>query len=387
MNDDERAAWIALSLVPGIGATRHRRLISRFGGGAAAWAAVADELRMVEGMLPQTVAALLAARGDAPAETARQQAVAVGRGPWRLVCRAEEEYPPLLGEIYDPPAVLWLQGQLPPGPRVAIVGSRRATAYGLRVARQFAVALAAAGVTVVSGLARGIDTAAHDGALKAGGQSIAVLGCGVDIDYPPENARLQAALRERGAVLSELPPGSEPAPGNFPARNRIISGLCQAILVIEAPERSGALITAQQALEQGREVLAVPGNITSEASVGCNRLIADGARPALSPADVLAALSVGGAQPLRASPAVPGVPLDNADGSAYRIPEGLRAPTPLTASILAFLPAEGATLLDLAVATGAAPAELLATLTVLQLAGQVESLPGGRFVSFFPQRR
>jgi DNA processing protein len=327
------------------------------------------------------VSALIAARGADPPATAARQAVAVSDGPWRVVCLGDAEYPSLLSEIYDPPPVLWLQGQITPGPRVAIVGSRRATPYGLRVAREFAAALVATGVTIVSGLARGIDTAAHEGALKSGGRTLAVLGCGLDIAYPPENARLQGTIAEQGAVLSELPPGSAPTAGNFPARNRIISGLCQATLVIEAGERSGALITASQALEQGREVLAVPGNITSLASVGCNRLIVDGARPALSPADVLSAL--GSANPAESG----GSGLDNSGIAAYILPESTAASTTVATRILTALGDDGTSLADLCARTGIAAPELLAALTVLQLSGYVGALPGGRFVSFCQQRR
>lgn len=381
LDDHEREAWIALSLVPGIGPTRHRRLREYFGGARGAWCAPEVELCAVEGLAAQTVSALIAARGGDPQAAAAGQAAGVSGGPWRVACLGDAEYPSLLGEVYDPPPVLWLQGQIPPGPRVAIVGSRRATPYGLRVAREFAAALVAAGVTVVSGLARGIDTAAHEGALKGGGRTLAVLGCGLDIAYPPENARLQGTIAEQGAVLSELPPGSAPTAGNFPARNRIISGLCQATLVIEAGERSGALITASQALEQGREVLAVPGNITSLASVGCNRLIVDGARPALSPADVLSAL--GSANPVESG--APG--LDNSGIAAYILPESTATSATTATRILSALDADGMSLTDLCARTGIAAPELLATLTVLQLSGYVGALPGGRFVSFCQQRR
>jgi DNA processing protein len=200
LDDCEREAWIALSLVPGIGPTRHRRLREHFGGARGAWCADETELCAVDGLAEQTVSALIAARGAAPPAAAARQAAAVSGGPWRLVCLGDEEYPSLLGDIYDPPPVLWLQGQIPVGPRVAIVGSRRATTYGLRVAREFATALAAAGVTIVSGLARGIDTAAHEGAMRSGGRTLAVLGCGLDIAYPPENARLQGAIQSKAPI-------------------------------------------------------------------------------------------------------------------------------------------------------------------------------------------
>lgn len=218
----------------------------------------------------------------------------------RKLRRRDTAFPALLGAIHDPPPALFLRGAAPESllerPAVAIVGARACSAYGRSVARTFGRELAAAGVVVVSGMARGIDGEAHRGALEAG-ETVAVLGCGVDRDYPAAHSELARRICERGLVVSEYAPGVEPAPWRFPARNRIIAGLCQATVVVEARERSGALITADFALEEGREVLAVPGEITSALSAGTNALLRLGATPATSAADVLESFGLEPAEP------------------------------------------------------------------------------------------
>jgi DNA processing protein len=200
-------------------------------------------------------------------------------------------FPPLLAAIHDPPSELWLrggaEGELLRRPAVAVVGARSCSSYGRSVARSLGRELAAAGLVVVSGMARGIDGEAHRGALEADGATVAVLGCGIDRDYPAAHAELARRICERGLVVSEYEPGVEPAPWRFPARNRLIAGLCRATVVVEARERSGALITADFALEEGREVLAIPGEITSALSAGTNALLRLGATPVTSPEDVL----------------------------------------------------------------------------------------------------
>jgi DNA processing protein len=215
---------------------------------------------------------------------------------FRILHRADPSFPPLLRAIHDPPAELYLRGaaaaDLLARPAAAIVGARGCSHYGASVARALARELARAGAVVVSGLAPGIDAEAHRGALDAGGPTVAVLGCGIDRDYPASNRELAARIGETGLVVSEYAPGTEPAPWRFPARNRIIAGLAQATVVVEARERSGALITADFALEEGREVLVVPGEITSALSAGTNALLRVGAAPALGVADVLGALGL-----------------------------------------------------------------------------------------------
>jgi DNA processing protein len=211
---------------------------------------------------------------------------------FRFLPRTAAAFPPLLGAVHDPPAGLFLRGEAPPEllarPAVAVVGARACSGYGASIARMLGRELAAAGLVVVSGLARGVDAEAHRGALEADGTTVAVLGCGIDRDYPAAHADLAQRVAATGLVVSEYAPGVEPAPWRFPARNRIIAGLCSATAVVEARERSGALITADLALEEGREVLAVPGEITSSLSAGTNALLKLGASPLTGAGDVLA---------------------------------------------------------------------------------------------------
>jgi DNA processing protein len=214
--------------------------------------------------------------------------------------RGRAGYPPLLAQLHDPPRRLYLRGagrELLEKPMVAVVGARSASPYGSQVARMLGRELAAAGLVVVSGLARGIDAEAHRGALDAGGKTAAVLGCGIDRDYPARHAELARRIAAAGLIVSEYAPGIEPAPWRFPARNRIIAGLALATVVVEARERSGALITADFALELGREVFAVPGEITAALSAGTNRLIRQGAAPLLGAGDVLDVLGIDRAAP------------------------------------------------------------------------------------------
>jgi DNA processing protein len=212
----------------------------------------------------------------------------------RTIPRRKPGYPPLLAELHDPPAMLFLRGEADAvsAPGVAVVGARSCSAYGAQVARSLARDLAAAGLVVVSGLARGADGEAHRGALEGGGRTVAVLGCGIDRDYPRSHGELARRIVASGAVVSEYPPGVEPAPWRFPARNRIIAGLALATVVVEARERSGALITADFALELGRDVFAVPGEITSGLSAGTNDLLRQGAAPLTAVRDVLEALGI-----------------------------------------------------------------------------------------------
>lgn len=264
--------------------------------------------------------------------------------------RRERAFPPLLGAIHDPPAQLYLRGiarDLLSRPAVAIVGARSCSSYGRSVARSLGRELGAAGLVVVSGLARGIDGEAHRGALEAGGSTVAVLGCGIDRDYPSAHAELARRIRETGLVVSEYEAGVEPAPWRFPARNRIIAGLCRATVVVEARERSGALITADFALEEGREVLAVPGEITSALSSGTNALLRLGATPVTCAQDVLEAYGLESIRP-------PPSPL----GAAAETLLGRLRDSALTAD-------------ELVRSTGIDAGESAAALTELELAGRV----------------
>ncbi|WP_412067280.1 DNA-processing protein DprA [Rubrivirga sp. IMCC43871] len=285
---DACRALVALSLVPGVGATRARAVVAAFGDAVTALGASAASLVRVEGVGPQTAAAIRA-WDDWPAVDAQfARADAVGA---TLVTFDDDEYPALLREVYDPPAFLWVRGRLDPADAlaVAVVGTRKASDYGRRVASAFAQDLARAGVTVVSGLAYGIDIAAHRAALAAGGRTVAVLGSGVDVLYPSRHAGTVREILDRdlGAVVSELPLGAAPDAANFPRRNRIVSGMSHATVVAEARATGGALLTAALALEQNRSVFAVPGSVFAEAP-GTNRLIQAGAAAlATSAADVL----------------------------------------------------------------------------------------------------
>jgi DNA processing protein len=232
-------------------------------------------------------------RGEFDEAAFRERLAAAGL---RWVGRSERLFPAALHAIFDPPPGLFLRGAAPldllDRPAVAVVGARACSAYGSHVARTFGRELAAAGLVVVSGMARGVDGEAHRGALDAGGATVAVLGCGIDRDYPAAHAELARRICRDGLVVSEYAPGVEPAPWRFPARNRVVAGLAQATVVVEARERSGALITADLALEEGREVFAVPGEITSALSAGTNALLRLGATAATSPADVLEAFGL-----------------------------------------------------------------------------------------------
>ncbi len=289
----ETGYWVAFNRVPGVGPVKMQRLYERFGSLAAAWQAPREELAAA-GLDAKAVEAALSARGRL--SPLREWELLQRRGA-RALTLMDPDYPARLRHLYAPPAVLYVHGELTAADElaVAVVGTRRATMYGREATEGIVAGLAAHRLTIVSGLARGIDTIAHKAALAAGGRTIAVLGSGVDVIYPEENKRLAEEIRQRGAIVSEYPLGTKPDAANFPPRNRIISGLSLAVLVVEAGEDSGALITADFALEQGREVLAVPGPIFARSSRGTNRLIQQGAKLVASPEDVLEELDLTGA--------------------------------------------------------------------------------------------
>jgi DNA processing protein len=267
---------LRLASVPGLGSPLRRRLLARFGSAEAIFAADQRALTAVEKVTPTVAAAITEHAGAAAAE---QLLADCRRHRIDILPEGSPGYPRLLSQIDDPPDILYLRGQLEPtdGLAVAIVGARHATAYGKRAAEQLAGGLARAGCTVISGLARGIDAAAHRGAIAAGGRTLAVLGSGLLEVYPPEHHELALEVSEHGAVISECPPFAQPHAGAFPRRNRIVSGLSLGTVVVQASGRSGALITARLAGEQGREVFAVPGPIDCRVSAGCHKLIRDGA--------------------------------------------------------------------------------------------------------------
>ncbi len=285
---DDLRYWLGFNLVRGIGPARMRALLDTFGDVRTAWEAPADALRRA-GLDRRTLANLLKARRQVDLDRVLRRVEAVGA---HVLTWDSPDYPALLRQIPHPPPVLFVLGELTPADEwaVAVVGTRKATVYGREVAHRLASELARHGVTVVSGLARGIDSLAHRAALEAGGRTIAVLGSGVDRIYPPENRELAREIVEHGAVVSDYPLGTRPEASNFPPRNRIISGLSLGVVVVEAGLNSGAMITADFAAEQGREVFAVPGSILSPASAGCNRLLRDGAAVVTEVRDILETL-------------------------------------------------------------------------------------------------
>lgn len=271
------ADWIALNMVRGIGPRTANQLLNRFGSPASVFAASRLALGK-EGLKPDTIQEL---QDSSILEKANAEIERLEKLNAEVITLEDDAYPQLLREIHDPPIALYVRGDLPKAlerPALAVVGSRRCSTYGVNVAESLSRDLAAHGLTIVSGLARGIDAAAHRGALESNGQTIAVVGTGLETTYPKEHKKLEEQIIASGAVVSEFPLGTPPLPQNFPYRNRILSGLCFGVLIVEASEHSGSLITARLANEQGREVFAVPGNITSQTSFGPNYLIKDGAK-------------------------------------------------------------------------------------------------------------
>ena len=269
--------WVALSFIVGVGSRTAAVLIEKFGSPALIFAASAGSLEAA-GLSRESVDAL---KSSEAREAARLQIEELRKLGADAITLVDKRYPKLLREIYDPPIVIYSLGNLVGAmiqPSIAIVGSRRCSSYGRNVAEKLSRELAERGITVVSGLARGIDSAAHRGALEGHGLTIGVMGTGLDAVYPKENRRLAAQIRENGALITEFPLATPPASQNFPFRNRVISGLALGVMVVEGAERSGSLITARLAYEQGRDVFAVPGNITSHKSFGPNNLIKDGAK-------------------------------------------------------------------------------------------------------------
>lgn len=287
---DEKKYWIGLNLVRGIGSVRFQQILTYFGDLSIAWEAPPEAFKEA-GLPERALAHFLKLRHEIDLDQLYESILAQNVSVLTLL---DANYPRLLKEIDQAPPVIYVRGELIPADEfaVAMVGTRRVTAYGQQVTRDASLYLAGHGLTIVSGLARGVDALAHQHALQAGGRTLAVLGSGVDVIYPPEHRMLADAIVENGAIISDYPLGTQPEGINFPPRNRIISGLSLATIVVEAGERSGALITAGFAVEQGREVFAVPGNVLSPMSWGTNRLIQKGAYAMISPQDVLDALDL-----------------------------------------------------------------------------------------------
>ncbi|HEX5443532.1 MAG TPA: DNA-processing protein DprA [Pirellulales bacterium] len=360
--EDDVADVLLLSLVSGIGPRLRQALLGRFGTARSVLAAPASLLRTVPGIGTKLAGALTQARQqiDVAAEIAlcRERQIAI-------VSQRDPAYPRSLREIADPPGVLFVRGALAPRDAlaVAIVGARHATRYGLAQAERLAASLSRAGLTIVSGLARGIDGAAHRGALSAGGRTIAVLGSGVLNIYPPEHQELAQQVMAQGAVLSEAPVRAAPMSGMFPQRNRLISGMTLGVIVVEAARQSGALITARHAMEQGREVFAVPGRVDSRMSHGCHQLLRDGAKLVESPEDVLEELG----------PLVAAAPRD--DGPPVRHPAELLL-NEVEQAVLAAIGDETTSVDQVVAASGLPTQQVLATLSVLEIRRIVRRISG-----------
>lgn len=353
--DEEKLYWIGLNLVRGIGAVRFRHLLAYFGDAKTAWEASESDLR-ASGLSEKIAQNLLQLRAGVDLALIQTQ---LSKLAVTVLTWDDPDYPRRLKEIDQPPPVLYVRGALIEADEwaVALVGTRRVTTYGRQVTEQLATALAQNGVTVVSGLARGTDSIAHQTALNAGGRTIAVLGSGVDNLYPPENRRLAEEIMQRGAVISDYALGTQPEAANFPPRNRIISGLSMAVVVVEASRQSGALITAEFAVEQGREVFAVPGSIFAPQSHGTNRLIQQGARPMLTPQDVLEMLDLGRVAQQREARAV--LPANETE-----------------AHILTLIRNEALHVDEISVQAQLPVKEITATLTLMELKGMVRQMGG-----------
>lgn len=372
--EEDTLHWLALHLLPGLGARKALALLNFFGTPQALFRAPVSEL-MAAGA-PEPIARAIAS--GCIFEDAVSQHERMRKEGAFLVTIHDSEYPELLRQIFDPPAALFCRGraELLSRVAVAVVGSRQASVYGKAVSERISADLAARGVTIVSGMARGIDTSAHQGALAAGGATVAVFGCGVDVIYPRENQNLAGRIASSGLVVSEFPMGSPAYPQNFPVRNRIVSGLSAAVLVVEGTQYSGSSITARLALEQNREVFAVPGNITSPQSFGPNLLIKQGAQLVQSAADILDGLPWECRRRLAE------------DSSAAPQPAPEQAAldfgpmTGLARSLLAVLKPDAPVPLDglAELCLDASSSEIIATLFELELAGLVRQLPGRSFV-------
>ncbi len=361
-NFSEEYYWIGLKAVAGIGNVTFRRLLERFDSPDAVFNASSADLLTVRGVTPLVVDTL---RSGAWQDFAGKESQRLQNSGARLVTFLSAEYPKSLFEIPDPPPFLYVRGQLPCSEMcIAIVGSRRASSYGLQTTARLAEALAKYKVNVVSGMARGVDTAAHKGALHGGGRTTGVLGCGIDLVYPPENRKLFDEAAAQGCLVSEFPMGTAPLAENFPRRNRIISGLSRGVLVVEAAENSGSLITAQFALEHGRDVFAVPGNISFATNKGSNRLIKQGAKLVDCVEDILEEL--------------PGYCTGSNDVAAP-MPSRSFSLTPKEAAIYELLICSPRHIDDIITQTELTAGEVSSMLLHLELKGAVTPMPGTHY--------
>jgi DNA processing protein len=371
--------WLALALTPGLGPTRARRLMERFGSVQAVFRATLTELEAA-GIQAVSAQALGTGRSLELAQDELGKAKSAGVS---VVALEDAAYPPQLKQIYDPPIVLYVRGNVEAifQPGIAVVGTRHPTPYGIGMAERLACDLAARGLVIFSGLARGVDAAAHRGAVAAKGKTVGVFGTGADVIYPKENSRLtEQMLAMGGAIISEFPLGTFAAPQNFPIRNRIISGISIGVLVVEAAEYSGTRITSRCALEQNREVFAVPGNVTNKNSWGPNTLIKQGAKLVATWEDIWEELP--GNVRLALEPAATDESKEGGTASLFKDD----ALGPHERKILAVLKADEATQIDEIVERlepELSSSEIFAALFELELSGKVKQLPGKNFVKAF----
>jgi len=371
MQPDQYLGWVALALTPGLGARSAGKLLREMGSPEAIFNASLTTLEAHR--LPAAVAQAIHSRQPLSA-AAKELALAQAAG-CKLLTWDEPEYPQRLREIYDPPPLLYVLGNIELLNRhlISVVGARRPTPYGNQMAERLSQDLADRGLVIASGLARGIDSSAHKGALSStAGSTIGVLGCGVDVVYPKENKKIYQEMTKRGAIISEFPMGTFPAPQNFPIRNRIIAGMALGVVVVEGAQYSGSLITARLAMEFGREVFGVPGNATQPTSFGPNQLIQQGAKLVTSWEDVIEELPT----PVRAE-LLP-VESANAEERAQLVQQSLM---PAERSLYDLLAQDEARHIDdLVEHSGLTSSEVLATLFDLELKGVVRQLPGKQFL-------
>ncbi len=381
---EEELYWLALRMMPGLGTRRASVLLERFRGVRAIFHASAGELEGagVPGALARSIAS------GCSFEDAADQQQKVREAGAEVVALGDERYPELLRRVFDPPPVLFCRGRIDllSAVNVGVVGTRHPTPYGVAAAERLSGDLARAGVTIVSGMARGIDSASHKATLAAQGTTIAVLGCGVDVVYPSENRRLAADIAAKGLIISEFPMSATAFPQNFPIRNRIISGLSVALLVVEGAQYSGSAITARLALDQGREVLAVPGNITSKMSWGPNLLIKQGAKLIQDWNDVVAELPLAAQQRLiqagRERLLNQGLGVEAASTSASAASDAPDPNAKIARAVLQQLKTDQAIHLD-AIADACqevSPSEIIASLFEMEIQGLVKQLPGRLFI-------
>lgn len=361
-NLDKRLYWVGWQiLLPGSG-RRVWDIIHHFGSPEAAWQASERDLQDIRYIGNQGARKLVQRRNNIQFDKLDKYLEKING---KVITIDDENYPYLLKSIHDPPPAIFVRGNLPNecNIRLAMVGSRKPSPNGLVITENFSSELARLGIVIISGMARGIDSAAHHGALQSNGVTLAVLGCGPDIVYPRENEKLMKEIVKNGAIITEFPPGTMPQPWHFPSRNRIISGLSNAVLVVEAAEKSGALITADFALEQGREVMAVPGNINNPKSTGTNKLIQQGAALIINVLDIINELGI---ETREIGQATEQFEIDNLDGHE-KIVHQLFNDVPLSLEQIIIL-------------SRLAPEEVAAALTLLEIKGIIKCLPGKMYI-------